>query len=122
MRLALPAIMPDVKRTVRLPEGVTALEKVNAATSALLTDTDRRVCGEARSMHALFKAVPVRLEGVGVLDIHGTSAKPACAPWLTSCLAPVFVLGTCSRMNDKNLVPCVLSGSTQGLQHKDVHA
>ena len=51
VRLALPAIMPDVKRTVRLPEGVIALEKVNAATSALLTDTDRRVWGEARSMH-----------------------------------------------------------------------
>lgn len=79
VRLALPEIMPDVKRTVRLPEGVTALEKVNAATSALLTDTDRRVCNEARSMHATFKAVPVRLAGVGVLGIHGASAKTECA-------------------------------------------
>jgi hypothetical protein len=79
VRLALPDIMPDVKRTVRLPEGVTALEKVNAATSSLLTDTDRRVCNEARSMHATFKAVPVRLAGVGVLGIHGAYAKPECA-------------------------------------------
>jgi hypothetical protein len=80
VRLALPAAMPDVKRTVRLPEGVGALERVNAAMSALLTDADSRVCSEARRMHAAFKAVPVRLAGVGVLDIHGASAKPECAP------------------------------------------
>lgn len=85
VRLALPAVMPDVKRTVRLPEGVTALEKVNAATSALLTDTDRRVCNEARSMHATFKAVPVRLTGVGVLGIHGASAKPEYEPCKRVC-------------------------------------
>jgi hypothetical protein len=97
----MPAIMPDVKRTVRLPEGVTALEKVNAATSALLTDSDRRVCNEARNMHATFKAVPVRLAGVGVLGIHGTSAKPECAFWKPCLSNPVdgyldiFTLCTC---------------------------
>lgn len=79
VRLALPSMLPAVKRTVRLPEGVTALEKVNAASSVLLTDTDRRVCTEARRIHATFKAVPVRLAGVGVLGIHGASAKPECA-------------------------------------------
>eukprot|EP00892_Ulva_mutabilis_P008534 jgi/Ulvmu1/6052/UM027_0030.1 len=76
VRAAVAPLLPATKRTIRLPDGVAALESLNTAASSLLTDSDRRVSAAARGMHAHLKAVPVRLASVGVLDMHGASARP----------------------------------------------
>lgn len=80
VRIAVAPLMPAAKRTIRLPDGVADLEALNTAAAGLLADPDRRVAAAARAMSARLKAVPVRLASVGVLDMHGASARPECAP------------------------------------------
>lgn len=76
VRVAAAPLLPAAKRTIRLPDGVADLEAVNSAAASLLSDPDRRVSAAARAMSARLKALPVRLASVGVLDMHGASARP----------------------------------------------
>lgn len=71
VRMAMPQLLPSMKHCITLPEDVEFLEKLNSAMSNLLTDSDRDVSAIARSMHADFKRVPVRVMGAGMLDLHG---------------------------------------------------
>jgi serine/threonine-protein phosphatase 4 regulatory subunit 4 len=83
VRLSMPPLLVDMKRCIRLPDGIDQLERLNSAVSALLTDPDRDVCTAARSVHAEFKSVPVRLSGMGPLNV-GTASR-GCA----LCLGPI---------------------------------
>jgi serine/threonine-protein phosphatase 4 regulatory subunit 4 len=87
VRLAMPALLTPMKRTIRLPDGVEQLERLNSAVSNLLTDVDRDVCAAARAAHPAFKAAAVRLSGVGLLD--ASTASKGCAHRLRCdrCLA-----------------------------------
>lgn len=80
VRIHVPPLLAAMKRCVKLPDGLDDLERLNTAVSALLTDADRDVCDAARAAHSQFKAVPVRLSGLGLLD--SSAASHACAPTL----------------------------------------
>ena len=77
VRMAMSPLLTSMKRTIRLPDGVEQLERLNSAVSSLLTDGDRDVCAAARSVHGSFKAAAVRLSGVGLLD--ASTASKGCA-------------------------------------------
>lgn len=85
VRVAAAPLLPAAKRTIRLPDGVADLEAVNTAAANLLMDPDRRVSAAARAMTAQLKAVPVRLASVGVLDMHGASARPESGSASSAC-------------------------------------
>ncbi|DBA65676.1 TPA: hypothetical protein ACH3X2_002731 [Trebouxia sp. C0005] len=72
VRLHLTALLPALKQSIRLPEDVEQLERVNSAMSNLATDNDRDVAGQARAVNDLFKRTPVRMTGgAGLLDMNG---------------------------------------------------
>ncbi|KAL3156729.1 hypothetical protein ABBQ38_001004 [Trebouxia sp. C0009 RCD-2024] len=72
VRLHLAALLPALKQSIRLPEDVEQLERVNSAMSNLATDNDRDVAAEARAVNDLFKRTPVRMTGgAGLLDMNG---------------------------------------------------
>lgn len=98
VRIAAAPLLPAAKRTIRLPDEVAALEALGTAASSLLTDSDRRVCTAARAMHAQLKAVPVRLASVGVLEMHGASARPECGLACRVC-ARVYQPGACNPLH-----------------------
>lgn len=95
VRLATPALLVAMKRSIRLPEGVEQLERLNSAVSALLTDGDRDVCAAARAQHARFKAVPVQLSGLGGVD--ATGASKGCAPLACSKTSTIAHVGAALR-------------------------
>jgi hypothetical protein len=77
----MPALLPSLKQAVRLPEGVSELEQINSALSRLLTDSDRDICAATRSVQGQFKAMPVRLTGIGVLGARHGAGRCAQIWW-----------------------------------------
>eukprot|EP01025_Chloroclados_australasicus_P053173 TRINITY_DN6234_c0_g1_i4.p1 TRINITY_DN6234_c0_g1~~TRINITY_DN6234_c0_g1_i4.p1 ORF type:complete len:806 (+),score=97.74 TRINITY_DN6234_c0_g1_i4:299-2716(+) len=72
IRIHVCTLLPQMKQTVKLPEDVDLLEKLNNAMSNLQTDDDREVQLAARAIHEAFKRMPVRMTGgAGVLDMNG---------------------------------------------------
>jgi hypothetical protein len=59
------ALLPALKHTIRLPEDVDLLERLNNAISNSMTDGDRDVSQAARAINEAYKRVPLRLGGVG---------------------------------------------------------
>ncbi|GMH39898.1 hypothetical protein BSKO_07802 [Bryopsis sp. KO-2023] len=75
VRLHSCSLLPNMKQTVKLPEDVDQLERLNSAMSNLMTDSDRDVSSTAREIHNAFKRMPVRMTGgAGVLDMNGMAA------------------------------------------------
>ncbi|CAG9466704.1 unnamed protein product [Pedinophyceae sp. YPF-701] len=61
VRLSVASLLPDLKQTIRLPEDVEYLDRLNTAISSLMTDNDRDVSMFARAMNEKFKARPFRM-------------------------------------------------------------
>lgn len=53
--------MPSLKQTIRLPEDVDLLERLNNAISNAMTDNDRDVSLLARAVNDAYKRTPVRM-------------------------------------------------------------
>ncbi len=58
-------LLPSLKQTVRLPEDVDLLERLNNAISNSMTDNDRDVSQTARQINDTYKRLPVRMGGGG---------------------------------------------------------
>lgn len=61
--LQVTYILPSLKQTVRLPEDVDLLERLNNAISNSMTDNDRDVSQTARQINDTYKRMPVRMGG-----------------------------------------------------------
>ncbi|KAK9819789.1 hypothetical protein WJX72_002412 [[Myrmecia] bisecta] len=72
VRLHVCQLMPILKQTIRLPEDVEQLERLNSGMSNLTTDPDRDVAAAALAVNDAFKRTPVRMTGsAGGLDMNG---------------------------------------------------
>lgn len=71
--MTITSLLPFIKQTIKLPEDVDQLEKLNNFMSTLMTDNDRDVAHVARSIHDQFKKMPIRMAGGagGMLDAGG---------------------------------------------------
>jgi serine/threonine-protein phosphatase 4 regulatory subunit 4 len=67
-------ILPALKASVRLPEDVELLERLNSALSNTMTDDDRDVSLTARSVNDTYKRTPVRMGGAAVTSMGGGAA------------------------------------------------
>ncbi|KAJ9523823.1 hypothetical protein QJQ45_020014 [Haematococcus lacustris] len=73
VRLQVTHILPALKQTIRLPEDVDLLERLNNAISNSMTDNDRDVSVTARHINDTYKRIPVRMGGgLSVGDLSGS--------------------------------------------------
>ncbi|KAL6757965.1 armadillo-type protein [Haematococcus lacustris] len=73
VRLQVTHILPALKQTIRLPEDVDLLERLNNAISNSMTDNDRDVSVTARHINDTYKRIPVRMGGgLSVGDMSGS--------------------------------------------------
>lgn len=66
IRLKVCELLPDLKQTIRLPDDVEYLDRLNSAVSGLMTDNDRDVSARARAMNDAFKSKPFRMARAAV--------------------------------------------------------
>mmetsp|Transcript_9565 Transcript_9565/g.20370 ORF Transcript_9565/g.20370 Transcript_9565/m.20370 type:complete len:882 (+) Transcript_9565:180-2825(+) len=72
VRLQVTSLLPLLKQTIKLPEDVDLLERLNNAMSNSMTDNDRDVSMTARQINDTFKRTPVRMGGgVSSMDVNG---------------------------------------------------
>lgn len=71
IRLKVCELLPDLKQTIRLPDDVEFLDRLNTAVSGLMTDNDRDVSMRARAMNDAFKSKPFRMARAAVSSGSG---------------------------------------------------
>ncbi|KXZ47380.1 hypothetical protein GPECTOR_35g818 [Gonium pectorale] len=74
VRLAVTSLLPALKTCIKLPEDVDLLERLNSGMSNIMTDNDRDVSQNARTVNEQFKKTPMRMGGAGggMLDMNGS--------------------------------------------------
>ena len=85
LRYQVTRILPSLKQTIRLPEDVDLLERLNNAMSNAMTDNDRDVSLLARQVNDSYKRTPMRMgecvqyftEGVGANCARLVECRPA---------------------------------------------